>query len=307
MSRFDRVYRLVVGRTGEPALVVEPPLRIVFDIEKDTEEEPNFHKIQVYNLKPEHRREFERKDTRLVLYAGYAEEEGALLMAAGSVVDAFTFFDGPNVCTELRVADGYIEIRDTAVSLGYGPGVASSTILRDLAGKMGLPLLLGEDVPERTWSGGFSFYGAARTALHKVTAGSGAEWSIQNQELQVIAKRGVTRREAVVLAADSGLIGYPERTHENAREKAKVTDQTTGKDARLVSAKQQRHGWRVTSLLLPTVNPGDVVKLESRTDAATGFWRVENVKHNGDSDGGDWQTELQLVDRNTPPKPKKKR
>lgn len=306
MSRFRRVYRLVVGRTGQPALVVEAPLRIVFEIAKSTEEEPNFHTIKVYNLKPDHRREFERKDTRVVLYAGYADEQGALLMAAGSVVDAFTFFDGPDVVTELRVADGYIEIRDTAVSLGYGPGIASSTILRDLAGKMGLPLLLGDDVPERTWANGFSFYGAARTALHKITAGAGAEWSIQNQELQVIAKRGVTRREAVVLAADSGLIGYPERTHENAREKATVKDKQTGNDARLVSAKQQRHGWRVTSLLLPTIVPGDLVKLESRTEAATGFWRVENVTHNGDSEGGDWQTELQLVDRNTPPKPKKK-
>lgn len=306
MSRFLRVYKLVVGRTGQPALVVEPPLRIVFEVAKNTDEEPNFHNIKVYNLKPEHRREFERKDTRIVLYAGYAQEQGALLLAAGSVVDAFTYFDAADVVTELRVADGYIEVRDTAVSLGYGPGIASSTILRDIAKQMGLPLLLGDEVPERTWANGFSFYGAARTALHKVTAGAGAEWSIQNQELQVIAKRGVTRREAIVLAADSGLIGYPERTHENAREKATVKDQQSGKDARLVSAKQERHGWRVTSLLLPTVNPGDVVKLESRTFAATGFWRAEAVTHNGDSEGGDWQTELQLVDRNTPPKPKKK-
>lgn len=303
MPRFNRTYRLLVGRAGRVGIEVTHPLRVTFDVEKNAAEEPNVHTIKIFNLQPDRRREFEEKDLRVRLYAGYAEEDGALLMAAGTVVDAFSYYDGPNVVTELRVADGYAEIRDTAVTLGYSEGVVSSAILRDLAGQMGLPLLLGEDVPERSWTNGFSFYGPARAALHKVVAGTGAEWSIQNQELQVVAKRGVTRRQAFVLASDSGLVGYPERTSENAREKAKVKDLTTGNDARLVSARQQRQGWRVTSLLLPTINPGDLVKMESRT--VTGFWRAESVHHQGDSDGGDWQTELQLVDRNAPPKKKK--
>jgi hypothetical protein len=303
MPRFNRTYRLLVGRAGRVGIEVTHPLRVTFDVEKNAAEEPNVHTIKIFNLQPDRRREFEEKDLRVRLYAGYAEEDGALLMAAGTVVDAFSYYDGPNVVTELRVADGYAEIRDTAVTLGYSEGVVSSAILRDLAGQMGLPLLLGEDVPERSWTNGFSFYGPARAALHKVAAGTGAEWSIQNQELQVVAKRGVTRRQAFVLASDSGLVGYPERTSENAREKAKVKDLTTGNDARLVSARQQRQGWRVTSLLLPTINPGDLVKMESRT--VTGFWRAESVHHQGDSDGGDWQTELQLVDRNAPPKKKK--
>lgn len=305
MSRFDRVYRLLVGRSGAAdGVEIVRPLRITFDIEKSTDEQPNETKIQIFNLSPERRREFESGGLRVVLYAGYAEEDGPLLIAAGAVVDAHTFYDKGDVVTELLVADGYIEIRDTAVSLGYAPGVTSAAILRDIARQMGLPLNLGQDVPERSWANGFSFYGPARSALHKVTAGAGAEWSIQNQALQVVAKRGVTTREGIVLAADSGLIGYPERTIENAREKAKVKDLQTGEDRRLVSARQQRQGWKVTSLLLPTANPGDRVKLESRTQSAEGWWRVESLRHNGDSEGGDWQTELQLVDINAPPKKK---
>jgi hypothetical protein len=306
MPRFDRVYRLNVGRAGQKGVEVTSPLRITFEIEKSTSEEPNLHRIRVYNLRPDRRREFEEGDMRAQLFAGYGEEDGPLLMAAGSVVDANTYYDEADVVTELRVADGYAEIRDTAVSLGYGPGITSAAILADLATKMNMPLQLGEDVPERSWEHGFSFYGPARAAMHKVTAGAGAEWSVQNQALQVVAKRGVTRRSVVVLAADTGLIGHPQRTMENAREKATVKDKKTGDDARLVSAKQQRTGWKVRSLLLPTINPGDLVKMESRTDAARGFWRVESVKHSGDSEGGDWETELELVDRNAPAKKKGK-
>lgn len=305
MPRYFRDFRLQIGRAGQQGWEVVPPLRITFEVQKDTDEDPNFHTVRVYNLTHDRRREFEEKDLRLRLYAGYRDEDGPVLCAAGTIVDAYSYHDGPEVVTELRVADGYAEIRDTAVSLGYSAGVSSATILRDIAKQMGLPLNLGQDVPERTWSNGFSYYGAARTALHKVTAGAGAQWSVQNNELQVIANGGVTRRQGFVISADSGLIGYPQRTHENAREKAKVTDKTTGKDVRLVSAKQQRYGYKVTSLLLPTVVPGDLVKLESF--GVDGWYRVEGLTHNGDSEGGDWQTEMQLVERNAPPKNDKRK
>ncbi|WP_407851109.1 phage protein [Bordetella petrii] len=302
MARFNRVYRLLVGKAGQTGVEITQPLRITFEIEKTTSEQPNPHKIRVYNLAATTRRAIEEPDLRCVLYAGYAEEHGPILMAAGAITFAYTAYDGPDVFTELEVRDGYVEIRDTAVSLGYGPGARASVIVREIARQMGLPLILEDDAPDRTWAHGFSFYGPARQALHKVVAGTGLEWSIQNQQLQVIARGGTTRRQAVVLAADSGLLGYPERTREGAREKAKVKDRDTGEIRQIVSAQQQREGWRVSSLLLPSINAGDLVKLESRS--VQGFYRADGVRHVGDSAGGDWQTQLDLVDRYAPPKKK---
>ncbi|EGP42699.1 phage protein [Achromobacter insuavis] len=304
MARFDRVYRLLVGKPNQNGLEIRQPMRVTFEVSKDAQEDPNDHKIRIYNLAADTRRALEEPGLRCVLYAGYAEEGGPLLMASGSVVYAYTWYELPDVVTELAVKDGYTEVRDTAVSIGLGPGAQASAIIRDVARQMGLPLVMADDVPDRRWQQGFSFYGAARTALHKVTQGTGLEWSIQNQQLQVVRRRGTTRRKAVVLAADTGLIGYPERTREAAREKARVRDSQTNDDARLVSARQQLDGWRVTSLLLPTINPGDLVKLESRTVQA--FQRVEAVRHYGDSAGGDWQSELQLVDPHLPHHEKRK-
>ncbi|MGK8836200.1 phage protein [Achromobacter xylosoxidans] len=304
MARFDRVYRLLVGKPNQKGLEIRQPMRVTFEISKDAQEEPNDHKIRIYNLAADTRRALEEPGLRCVLYAGYAEEGGPLLMASGSVVYAYTWYELPDVVTELAVKDGYTEVRDTAVSIGLGAGAQASAIIRDVARQMGLPLVMADDVPDRRWQQGFSFYGAARTALHKVTQGTGLEWSIQNQQLQVVRRRGTTRRKAVVLAADTGLIGYPERTREAAREKARVRDSQTNDDVRRVSARQQLDGWRVTSLLLPTINPGDLVKLESRTVQA--FQRVEAVRHNGDSAGGDWQSELQLVDPHLPHREKRK-
>jgi len=303
MARFDRVYRLLVGKDGGQGLEIVPPIRITFDIAKTTAEEPNDAKITVYNLAAQTRRTLEEPGLRCVLYAGYAEEGGPLLMASGSIVYAYTRYDQPNVVTELTVKDGYIEVRDTAVSIGLGPGARASDIIRDIARQMGLPLLMADDAPDRRWEQGFSFYGAARTALHKVTQGTGLEWSIQNQQLQVVQRLGTTRRQAVVLAVDTGLLGQPERTRAAASEKAKAkapgqaaaaAPAVAAKTATPASGQQQRDGWKVKSLLLPTISPGDLVKLESRSIEA--FQRAETVRHTGDSEGGDWQTELSLVD-----------
>lgn len=315
MARFDRVYRLLVGKTGAQSLEIVPPIRLTFDIAKTAGEAPNDAKITLYNLAAGTRGALEEPNLRCVLYAGYAEEGGPLLMASGSVVYAYTRFEQPDVITELTVKDGYIEVRDTAVSIGLGPGAQASAIIRDIARQMGLPLVMADDVPDRRWEQGFSFYGAARTALHKVTQGTGLEWSIQNQQLQVVQRLGTTRRQAVVLAVDTGLLGQPERTREAATEKAASKGQAKGQakaaepasaasaaSAKPASGQQQRDGWKVKSLLLPTINPGDLVKVESRTVDA--WQRVETVHHTGDSEGGDWQTELGLVDRYAPPKKK---
>lgn len=41
MARFDRVYRLLVGKTGGQALEIVPPIRLTFDIAKTAGEAPD--------------------------------------------------------------------------------------------------------------------------------------------------------------------------------------------------------------------------------------------------------------------------
>ncbi|WP_406846440.1 phage protein [Alcaligenes aquatilis] len=298
MARFDRTYRLLVGRPGEPGLEIAPPLRMKFEVSKDTNESPNQIKISIWNLSPHTREAVVEPDNVVALYAGYEQEEGALLLAYGTVVQGASSFQNAEIVTELEVRDGFAQIRDTVVSLGCGAGVRARLIIEDIAFQMGLSLVMSEDAPDRVWQNGFSFYGAARVALHKVVQGSGLEYSIQNGELQVIERCGVTPRKGFVLSPESGLLGNPERIRQSAKEKA----DSTGSE-KIKSERQQADGWRVTSLLLPSLNPGDLVKLESRQ--AVDWFRVESLKHSGDWDGsGDWKTTMELLDRHAAPKEK---
>ena len=290
---FDRVYRLLVGKKGQSQGLEISELRIQFDIEKTAKKNPNKSSIKIYNLVKSTREELEKPDTRCLLYAGYKDGDGALLLFSGSVTFAWSKFELPDIVTELELGDGAAEIRDTTISVGYGKNVKSTQILNDVAKKMGVALTLPSDAPERAWENGLSYYGSARTLLDKVTKGTGLEWSIQNGNLQVIKAGMVTTRQGIVLSSDSGLIGSPERERKAKEGTAEVKDSKKKKQTVKTAAKHY-DGWSVKTLLLPQLNPGDRVKLESRD--VNGVFRIQEIKHSGDSHGGDWQSEMKLID-----------
>ena len=102
---------------------------------------------------------------------------------------------------------------------------------------------------------------------------------------------GSTSVQALVFSASSGLIGSPERIvkgvkrpDEEAKKKRKVKKDKKSKQA----------GWKIKTLLAPTVNPGDLVKVESVT--IIGWFRVESLKHKGDTHGREWYSEMELIE-----------
>lgn len=300
MPQFDRVYRLVVGTSANALEITQN--RVAFEIVKTKKKNPNRSKIRIWNLQPSTRAMLEKPDTRCQFWAGYSEQGGPLLVFTGSVTYAWSRHEKADWITELELGDGVIEYRDTMVSVGYSEAVDSLTILRDISQRMGLPLMLSDDIVTRSWAHGFSYYGPARSALDKATRGTGLEWSIQNGVLQVINGGGTTSRKALVFAADSGLVGTPERQREGARERATVTDQPTQTRRRLTSSTRQRAGWKFDVLLVGSITPGDRILLESRT--IKGAFVVDEVAHKGDTHQGDWQSEITVLDKERPATPR---
>jgi hypothetical protein len=297
MPRFDRAYSLIVGPGGGSGIEVADNLRLTFEISKNDSKNPNRSRIAIYNLKPENRSALERPGTRCVLKVGYHEEGGPLEAFQGDVVLAYSRYVGPDVETVLELGEGSKVLRDTHVSLSYPKGVTSGRVLKDLAGKLGVPLTMPDDVPERRWENGLSFHGPARVALDKVAHGAELAWSIQNGAVQIVRAGGSTNRTVVELAADSGLVGAPERERKDAQEADETVDVGEGKKKRrkrVQSATVEQDGWRVRSLILPSVVPFDRVKLSSRT--ASGVFVVSELRHIGDTHGSEWITELKLVD-----------
>lgn len=291
MPQFDRVIRLTVGQPGGDGVVIEN-LRMTFDIEKDPTDTTNKCKMLIYNLAPKTRRTIERADSICILEAGYKEDAGLKRIFVGAILHTTTRNEGADQVTELNLADGQIAIRDSVVSVGYAAGTNGQQIVSDIVGQMGLTLRIGPDVAFPDYSNGYSFAGYARDALNIICAAAGAEWSIQNNDLQIIMGGSTTGVRALVFSADSGLIGSPERIVK-APKKAHSTTSGKRRKKKKKEKPSKQAGWKIETLLAPTVNPGDAVRLESIT--VKGWFRVESMRHEGDTHGGDWKTKMELI------------
>jgi hypothetical protein len=294
---FDRVYKLQVGQGNHGVEITD--LRIVFDIVKTAKKNPNKSRIQIWNLQKSTRQMCEKPDTRCLLYAGYKDQDGPILIFSGGITVAWSKYDLPDIVTEFELADGGQEIRDTTISVGYEKNIKSSQVLADASKKMGLPLNMPSNILDRVWQNGLSFFGPARTLMDKVTKASGQEWSIQNGTVQVIETGMVTTRQGIVISSDSGMIGSPERERSayegnKTEPKKKPTKKSKKAKAGPNDPLKEFDGWKVKTLLLPQLNPGDRVQLDTRD--VKGIFRCDYIQHKGDSHDGDWESELKVVD-----------
>ena len=294
--QFNRIFRLIAGEEGGEGLQIEADgkndsLRIEFDIDKDLTQQTNKSSIKIYNLTEATCEKLEVDDIVCELQVGYSEDAGLRRIFLGNITYATTRREGPDKVTELELSDGQESLRDTVVSLGYAAGVSAKTVLNDVAAQMSVTTQIAPDMEFATYPAGFSFVGKGRDCLSKILDASGATWSIQNGMLQVIMAGGSTNVQALVFSAASGLVGSPERIvkgvtrpDEEAKKKRK-----TKKDK-----KRKKAGWKIRTLLAPTVNPGDLIKVESVT--VTGWFRVESLKHRGDTHGREWYSEMELIE-----------
>ena len=288
---FDRIYKLQVGKRGQTKGVEITQLKITFSIAKTAKKNPNSCTVTVWNLAKATREKFEEPNGRLVLYAGYKEDVGPIMIFQGNVTSANTERDGADIKTTFELADGYRELRDSTISVGYAEGINSKQMLQDVSKSLDMPLTLPDDAPARVWQNGFTYYGSSRVLLDKIVNATNLEWSVQNGEVQVIEKEGVTNRRGVLISSHSGMVKSPVRVKQ-----AKV--QKAGTKTEVIPNAESDSGWKVTTLLMPGINPGDRVILESLS--ANGIFRVESITHKGDSHGGDWHSELTIVDPKKP-------
>lgn len=273
----------------------ENNLKINFSIEKDTTKESNKAKLEIYNLSETSRKAIEVADNEVEIYAGY--EDGAVLCFRGTVTYGYTKDSGTECITSLDLADGTVALRDSYCSLSYAPGTSAKTIIQRCATEMGVPVVYGDDVGElENYKNGFSFIGQAPECMTEVCNALGLSWSIQNNILNVILAGGTATNRGLVFSAQSGLVGLPERIVQAEYKSNKTTPKRKAKQKVKKEEPRKKAGWRIETLLVPSVNPGDMVKVESRI--ITGWFRVEKVRHSGEYNGQRWNSEMDLIEVN---------
>lgn len=260
------------GAVVPNALVIEDPLRIEWQVQKDGKSQPNRATIKVNNLAESSRAELGTLPKRLLLEVGYRGQLRRL--ASGDVTYASHEKDGPTWTTTIVVGDGSRAYRFAEVNRAMAAGTTALEAVRQVAAAMGLELPAAVEARtdlRRQFTSGLSIVGRAAAEMSRLLAPFGLAWSIQDGELAILDEVSTRPGDALVLDEAAGLIGSP----------AMAPPAKPG--ARPVMSAR--------CLLYPELAHGRLLQVRSLT--VNGRFRVESVTHTGCNRDGDAVTELE--------------
>jgi hypothetical protein len=254
---FGRVVRVEVGQPGAVGRSWEG-LRVGFSVRRTLKRAPNKAEITIYGLSRDSSRACQEPGAIVRLLAGYGGAPA--LLFTGGIERAIRQVVGVEAETKIEATDGGREFRSGWVSKTFAAGTDTTQILRELAAAGGFSLGQVSTLPTVRITSGLTLCGPVRSALDVLARTVGAEWSLQDGELQLLTATGTTDEDAVSLSPDSGLVGSPTQT---------------------------KDGIELVALLQPTIRPGRRFRLESREHR--GIYRAGDVEHTGDSG---WETDF---------------
>lgn len=284
---FGRVAALTIARplgaaTSDPAgffnqesnaLVIERQ-RVRFVVEKSLGSTPNKAVIEVFNLAEITRAEVARTPLHVRLDAGYEDDPRRVFVGDLREGSGLSRLEVVDWNTKLECADGIRAHRHARHARSYPAGASVREVLGDVAKSMGLKIPRNvEDAKELLdqFVTGTVASGPSAREMDRLLRPRGLGWSVQDGRLQILREGDVRADEAVVIAQDTGMVGSPEWA---------APKKKGGKPA-----------IAFRTLLDPRIAPGGRVRLISR--AASGDFKVEKVKHTGDTHGPEWFTDVE--------------
>jgi len=274
MLLFDRTYVLLISTATNSVEITE--LRVAFNITKTLKADKNKMIIEIYNLSKETRSILEEKDVQIIFQAGY--DGLAETIFVGDVSTAIHSRTAADVITKVEVVDGGKAAKNAIISESFAPGTQVQQVVDKLVKSFALPI---KEVPtdlNEQFANGISLVGLAKDSLGQIANSFNLDWSIQNNEIQVLRPTDTSIDEEVLLTPDTGLLGIPEKVNSNV---TKLPNDPNNKYT----------GLKAVALLQPKFLPGRKVTVQS--SLINGSYKIESVVHRGDTHGSEWISQLE--------------
>lgn len=287
MRNFDRQYRFSAGPAGgkgfEIGIASPMALHISFALEKSEVQSPNTGKITLWNLSPQHLAVLNQKDCTVTLKVGYGNMMP--LAFVGDVTNIVTEIEGADTMTQIEAVDGRVALRDSYITLSYAKKINSKTILEDIAGKIGVPILFSQTATFVDFPG-YSFVGVAKDSLSKICATNKLVWTLQNGVLQVSRPNEPITMRAFLISPDTGLIGIPKTLTKG--------EKSSGNAAGNSSTNKAQVGYEIVYLMNAAIGVNDYIQLKSKD--VSGNFRISKLRIDGDNIEGDWLCTAEVLE-----------
>lgn len=280
MTLFKRVITASII-TPDGTILIEN-LRMAFNIKKTVNWGTNTCILSVWNLSPSKRSALRTFGDRVSIFAGYELDSGTGLLFVGNTTQTSHRFDQPEIISSLECGDGERNLNTILIELSYDANISCKQIVQDIADKMGVKITQFAPVNDVILQKGWSYAGIAKNGLDDVCNALQVQWSIQNEDLIILAVNGVSMKQPHQININTGMLGIPQQFTYRSKYLPGA--------ARLI-------GWRVRTLLRPEILPGDEVRIQSNkvNYNLDGSFKVISIIHNGDTHGNSWDSTIEVI------------
>jgi hypothetical protein len=257
---------VTVTFTKDQSSLVVRDLHVRLDVVKTGSKEPNALSMNVTNLAPTTRAFLQEKGIRVLVDFGYRDNPQSRLFT-GDMIWSHSTKMRAGWDTLIQAADGLKKFRDVKLAKSFRRGTTALRALEELTKAMGLTVPKNARVAlsRDQFLAGMTVSGPAAASITKILDRVGLSWSIQDDQIQILAPTEVAIGEAVLVAQSTGMIGSPQLSP------------PTGKSKRPILTAQ--------TLVEPRLTPGGLVAVRSLS--VTGDFKLTRVAHDVDSKGGD--------------------
>lgn len=269
-------------------------LALDFETKSTRSKEPNQGVFNYYNLSASTRQEIETDAKSVRCYAGY--EGDAKLIYQGDIVFVNSLKSGADWVTTIHCGDGFASFTKSVTSKTYASGTEKQVILDQIASDMGLVVKATQDAISGALGGSLTIDGKSKDQLDVLMKDSGAEWSIQDNELNITKLRKPIDDIAVVLRADSGLLEHPTITDKGVNIKAQLNpDIRPGKLIKLEPLAVQVEPTRATEEPKKPPKVAKEVFIPQRGANYAGVYLCQTVSFIGNNYGGPFDVTIEAI------------
>lgn len=262
-------------------------LRIKFSVKRSDTMTPNVADIRVYNLQEETAQRIKKEFTRVVLQGGYESNYGVIfqgnikqvILGRESATDTFI---------DIIAGDGDRAYNFAVINKTIAAGSTQMdqiNIALDSMGPKGVTKGHVSDLPTQKLPRGKVMFGDSRNYLRNVAQTSEQYWSIQNEKVTFVPKKGYLPGERVVLTAKTGMIGTPYQTNEGVNVKCLLNPLIK------IGGRIQIDNKSIEQFKINLSVPNSPANIPAPL-TWDGVYYVLVAEHSGDTRGVEWYTSL---------------
>jgi hypothetical protein len=243
--------------------------------------------IRIYNVSDETKKEWKAKEfSRVILSAGYQTGNYGVIFD-GEIIQAVAGRESPvDTYIDIVAGEGY-QANQAVTNQTIAAGATGLTVAQAMADTMGKSLKPYDYNPDVKLPRGQALYGMSRDVLHYYAAAAGSSYYYDKGFLVWVPLQGHKPGEAVVLNADTGLVGWPQQTQEGVTLRCLLNPLLdVGATMKIDNASIQQAvtsaSFTAESDYFNTIPPLD----------NDGIYRIYRIQHSGDTRGNDWYSDI---------------